>query len=262
MDKSSFVRKTAIKLARARERNTFISKIQIKKIKNVNVATNICREAERQLMWDPIGFKAGATNKNVWKKLKVPKPFFSFLYDERTYKSGSKVLFQKNLLGAELELAFKIKNEVFFYKKKITKNNVSKFILGITPAIEIVGFRQKISTIDCFSRMVSDFGLNVAFVYGKLRKYSLKKITNIKTRLINETTGQKYDGNTNVVLGNPINSLIWLLNQIKKSKMFLSFDFWVTSGSTTQIAPLRNSTKLIGIIENLGTIKIKFCKTL
>jgi len=258
MDKNSFIRETAIKLARARERNTSFSKIPFKKIKNVNVATNICREAERQLMWDPIGFKAGATNKNIWKKLKVPKPFFSFLYDERTYKSGSKVPFQKNLLGAELEVAFKIKNEVFFYNKKITKNNVSKFILGVTPAIEIVGFRQKASTIDCLGRMVSDFGLNVAFVYGKLEKYSLKKITNTKTTLINENTGQKYDGNTNVILGNPINSLIWLLNEIKKSKMFLSFDFWVTSGSTTPIVKFENQTKLIGKIKNLGKVKVKF----
>lgn len=255
---NSFIRETAIKLARARERNSFISKIPVKKIRNVNVATNICREAERQLLWDPIGFKAGATNKSVWKKLKVKKPFFSFLYDERTYKSGSKVSFQKNLLGAELEVAFKIKNEVFFYNKKITKNNVSKFILGIAPAIEIVGFRQKAGTIDCLGRMVSDFGLNVAFVFGKIKKYSLKKITNIKTTLINETTGQKYKGNTNVVLGNPLNSLIWLLNEIKKSKMFLSFDFWVTSGSTTQIVPFKKPTKFTGNIKNLGSVKVKF----
>jgi len=257
MDKDSFVRETAIKLARAREKNTFISKIPSKKIKNLNVATNICREAERQLMWDPIGFKAGATNKNVWKKLKVPKPFFSFLYDERTYKSGSKVPFQKNLLGAELEIAFKIKNEVFFYNKKITKNNVSRFILGIAPAIEIVGFRQKLSSIDCLGRMISDFGLNVAFVFGKIKKHSLKKITNTKTTLVNETTGQEYVGNTNVVLGNPINSLVWLLNEIKKSKMFLSFDFWVTSGSTTQIAPFKKTTKLTGDVENLGLVTVK-----
>jgi len=258
MDKSCFVRQTAIKLAKARERNSFISKIPVKKIRNVNVATNICREAERQLMWDPIGFKAGATNKNVWKKLKVAKPFFSLLYDERTYKSGSKVPFQNNLLGAELEVAFKIKNEVFFYNKKVTKKNVSRFILGFAPAIEIVGFRQKASTIDCLGRMVSDFGLNVAFVYGKLKKYSPKKITNMKTTLINENTGQRYHGYTNLVLGNPVNSLIWLLNEIKKSKMFLSFDFWVTSGSTTQIAPFKEPTKFTGNIKNLGLVKAKF----
>jgi 2-keto-4-pentenoate hydratase len=83
--------------------------------------------------------------------------------------------FQGNLIGAELEVAFKIKNEVFNFNKKITKSNVSKFIIGIAPAIEVVGFRQKLKAIDCLGRMISDFGLNVAFVTGKLTKYSLKK---------------------------------------------------------------------------------------
>ncbi len=232
-------------------------KFQVKKIRNINVATNICREAERQLMWDPIGFKAGATNKNVWKKLKVPKPFFSFLYDERTYKSGSKVPFQKNLLGAELEVAFKIKNEVFFYNKKITKNNVSKFILGIAPAIEIVGFRQKASTIDCLGRMVSDFGLNVAFVFGKIKKYTFKKILNIQTTLINKKQKKEYTGNTKFVLKHPINSVIWLLNRLKREKKYLSFDFWITSGTTTPIAPIKKGDLFIGSIPKLGSVITK-----
>jgi hypothetical protein len=30
-----------------------------------------------ELLWNPIGFKAGATNKSMWKKLKAKKPFFS-----------------------------------------------------------------------------------------------------------------------------------------------------------------------------------------
>ncbi len=82
---NSFIRETAIKLARARERNAFISKIPVKKIRNVNVATNICREAERQLLWDPIGFKAGATNKSMWKKLKGKKTFLFLFYMKKAH---------------------------------------------------------------------------------------------------------------------------------------------------------------------------------
>jgi len=253
-----FVRKVAIKLARAREHGTFISKIPLKKIRNLNVATSICREAERQIMWDPIGFKAGATNKSVWKKLKVPKPFFSFLYNEKTAKSGSKVTFQNNLLGAELEVAFKIKNEVFFTKNKITKKNVSRFIIGIAPALEIVGFRQKINNIDCLGRMISDFGLNVYFITGKIIKYSFKKINNIRTQIINKKNNKIFIGNTKLVLGNPLNSLIWLLNEIKKNKIYLSFDFWVTSGSTTPIVKLKCGDDIEGAIPGLGKVTAKF----
>ncbi len=96
------------------------------------------------------------------------------------------------------------KKEVFvnkfknIFNKKITKSNVSKFIIGIAPAIEVVGFRQKLKAIDCLGRMISDFGLNVAFVTGKLTKYSLKKITSIPTLLTNKTAKKDYPGNTKV----------------------------------------------------------------
>ncbi|CAN1597929.1 COG3971 2-keto-4-pentenoate hydratase [Candidatus Pelagibacterales bacterium] len=245
------------KLAHARYNRKFLPKISKSLISNPNIAAQICRHAEMELLWNPIGFKAGATNKSMWKKLKAKKPFFSYLYEESTYKNKGKMPFQSNLIGAELEVAFKIKNEVFNFNKKITKSNVSKFIIGIAPAIEVVGFRQKLKAIDCLGRMISDFGLNVAFVTGKLTKYSLKKITSIPTVLTNKTAKKDYPGNTKIVLGNPINSLIWLLNEIKNNKMFLSFDFWVTTGSTTPIVPIKKGDHFTGGIKGLGNVSLK-----
>jgi 2-keto-4-pentenoate hydratase len=245
------------KLANARYNKKFVSKISKKILSNVKLATAICRSAENELQWNPIGFKAGATNKSVWKKLKVAKPFFSYLYEESNYKNNGKMPFQKNLLGVELEVAFKIKNEVFAFNKKITKLNIKKFIIGFAPALEIVGFRQNLKSIDCLGRMISDFGLNVAFAAGKLRKYSLKKITSVSTNLTNQKTKKNYSGNTKLVLGNPINSLIWLLNEIKNNKMFLSFDFWVTTGSTTPIVPIKKGDHFTGGIKGLGNISLK-----
>ena len=244
-------------LANARYSKKFVSKISKKILNNVKLATAICRNAENELQWNPIGFKAGATNKSMWKKLKAKKPFFSYIYEESTYKNNGKMPFQKNLLGAELEVAFKIKNEVFNFNKKITKSNIGKFIIGMAPAIEVVGFRQKLKAIDCLGRMISDFGLNVAFVAGKLKKYSLKKITSVPTTLINKTAKKNYPGNTKIVLGNPINSLIWLLNEIKKNNMILSSDFWVTSGSSTPIIPIKKGDLFYGNIKGLGSVSVK-----
>ncbi len=180
------------KISEARFKRKFLPKISKSLISNPNIASQICRHAEMELLWNPIGFKAGATNKSMWKKLKAKKPFFSYLYEESTYKNNGKMPFQKNLLGAELEVAFKIKNKVFNFNKKINKSNVNKFIIGIAPAIEVVGFRQKLKAIDCLGRMISDFGLNVAFTAGKLRKYSLRKITSVPTSLTNQKTKKNY----------------------------------------------------------------------
>jgi 2-keto-4-pentenoate hydratase len=105
--------------------------------------------------------------------------------------------------------------------------------------------------------MISDFGLNVAFVTGKLTKYSLKKITSIPTVLTNKTAKKDYPGNTKIVLGNPINSLIWLLNEIRKNNMILSFDFWVTTGSSTPIIPIKKGDLFSGNIKGLGSVSLK-----
>ena len=112
------------KLSNARFRKKFINKIPPSIIQNVKTATEICRNAEMRLLWNPIGFKAGATNKAVWKKLKTSSPFFSYLYEETTYKNNTKAPFQQNLLGAELEIAFKIKNELFNFNKTMKYYNL------------------------------------------------------------------------------------------------------------------------------------------
>jgi 2-keto-4-pentenoate hydratase len=254
---SKAIETIAHKLVTARYNNKFIPKISKSLIQNPKTAAAICRKVEQELLWNPIGFKAGATNKAVWKKLKAESPFFSYLYEETTYENNSKIPLQNNLLGIELEVAFKIKNELFQYNKKITKSNVKQFIIGMAPALEIVGFRQKIKAIDCLGRMISDFGLNVAFVAGKLKKYNLKKITNVKTLLINKKNNMKYPGISSNVLGDPINSLIWLLNAIKKNQMFLSFDFWVTTGSTTAIIPMQRGDHFVGNIPGVGKVSAK-----
>jgi 2-keto-4-pentenoate hydratase len=245
------------KISEARYNKKFIPKISKSILENVNTATMICRNAENNLLWNPIGYKVGATNKSMWKKLKAKKPFFSYLYKETTYKNNGKMPFQQNLLGAELEVAFKIKNEIFDFNKKITKSNISQFIMGIAPALEIVGFRQKLKAIDCLGRMISDFGLNVAFATGKIQKYNLKKITSVPTVLTNKTTKKDYPGNTKIVLGSPINSLIWLLNEIRKNTMVLSFDFWVTTGSSTPIIPIKKGDLFSGKIKGLGSVSLK-----
>jgi 2-keto-4-pentenoate hydratase len=58
-------------------------------------------------------------------------------------------------------------------------------------------------------------------------------------------------------MGNPINSLVWLLNEIKKNNMILSFDFWVTTGSTTPIVPIKRKDSFYGNIPGVGSVGVK-----
>jgi 2-keto-4-pentenoate hydratase len=48
-----------------------------------------------------------------------------------------------------------------------------------------------------------------------------------------------------------------LLNEIKKNNMMLSFDFWVTTGSTTPIVPIKRKDSFYGNIPGVGSVAVK-----
>ena len=94
--------------------------------------------------------------------------------------------------------------------------NISKFISHMAPCIEIVVYRQRKKGITSFGDLCSDFGANVKFLVGRKTKYKKIKIENLKTIISNKKIKQKIIGNTNTVYYNPLNSLSFVLNKIRK----------------------------------------------
>ena len=140
-------------------------------------------------------------------------------------------------------------------KKFITTKNVSKYISHMAPCIEVVGYRQRKKGINSFGDLCSDFGANVKFLLGRKTKYKKIKIENLKTIISNKKIKQKIIGNTNTVYYNPLNSLSFVLNKIRKDKIYLNKNFYVFTGSTVGVVPILAKGLYIGKIENLGTVK-------
>ena len=133
--------------------------------------------------------------------------------------------------------------------------NVSRYISHMAPCIEVVGYRQRKKGIKSFGDLCSDFGANVKFLIGKKRKYKKINIGNLKTIISNKKTKQSVSGNTNTVYINPLNSLRFVLNKIKKDKINLNKDFYVFTGSTVGVVPILGKGLYIGNIEKLGSAK-------
>ena len=103
--------------------------------------------------------------------------------------------------------------------------------------------------------LCSDFGANVKFIIGQKKKYKKFNISNLKTKIYNKKTNQSVNGNTNTVFINPLNSLRFVLNKIQKDKLNLNKDFWVFTGSTVGVVPIKNKGLYIGKIDKLGSVK-------
>jgi len=247
---------TSDKLVKAFLNNNIISSIPnkfSKKLENANKFRKLC---ESKIDEPIIGFKVGGTAIPMMKKLNEKEPFYASIYKRNFLSSGKKVKINKSILGIELEVCYLIKKDFFNYKGQVTKKNISKFISHMLPCIEIVGYRQRKKGIKSFGDLSSDFGANVKFLIGKKIRYKKIGIENLKTNISNKKIGHSTNGNTNTVLINPLNSLRFVLNKIKKDKIKLNKDFYVFTGSTVGVVPILGKGLYIGKIKKLGIVKV------
>tara|TARA_A100001011_G_C14235027_1_gene810593 strand:- start:592 stop:1371 length:780 start_codon:yes stop_codon:yes gene_type:complete len=257
MKKLKLIDKISNKLVKAFLNNKIIAPIPLKFSKNINQAEKLRRLCESKIKKPVIGFKAGGTAFPVLKKLGEKEPFYSAVYKHNFIKSGKNVKTNKYTLGIELEVCYYIKKNFFLYKKPITNKNISSFILQIAPCIEVVGYRQRKKGIKYLGDLSSDFGANVKFLIGQRKKFKKINIGNLKTNILNKKINQLVNGNTNTVLINPLNSLKFVLNKLKKDKNKLNKNFYVFTGSTVGVVPILGKGTYKGHIEKLGSVKAK-----
>ncbi len=252
----TLIEKTSDNLVKAFLKNKIIAPIPSKFTKKINEAQKLRKLCESKINKPVIGFKAAGTGIPLIKKLKEKEPFYASVYKRNFIRSGQRVKINKSTLGIELEVCYLIKKSFFSSKGKITIRNVVKYISHQAACIEIVGYRQRKKGITSFGDLCSDFGANVKFLVGIKRKYKNIKIGNLKTNISNKKNNQSVDGNTNAVYINPLNSLRFVLNKLKKDKMSLNKNFWVFTGSTVGVVPIKSKGLYIGKIDKLGSVKV------
>tara|TARA_B110000003_G_scaffold224563_1_gene225141 strand:- start:478 stop:1254 length:777 start_codon:yes stop_codon:yes gene_type:complete len=244
-------------LVKAFLKNKIIAPIPSQYTKKLSEAQKLRKLCESKINKPILGFKAAGTGIPVLKKLKEKEPFYATIYTHNVLKNKKSVKINKFTMGIELEVGYLINKSFFNLKKNITKKSIKKYIIYMFPCIEVVGYRQKKKGITSLGDLCSDFGANVKFVIGTKKKYKSLKINNLKTNISNKTSSQSVDGNTNSVYIDPLNSLKFVLNKLKKDKIKLNKNFCVFTGSTVGIVPILSKGFYSGKIEKLGTVKVK-----
>ena len=123
--------------------NKIISPLPKKFTKKISEAQKFRKLCESKINKPISGFKAAGTGIPVLKKLNEKEPFYATVYEHNVLKNKSIVKINKFTMGIELEVCYLIKKKFFNFKKKVTKNNIKRFISHIAPCIEVVGYRQK-----------------------------------------------------------------------------------------------------------------------
>ena len=249
--------KLADKLVNAFLKNKIIKPLPLKYTKKISEAQKFRKLCESKIKKPIIGFKAAGTGIPVLKKLKEKEPFYASVYKHNVLKNNQTVKINKYTMGIELEVCYLIKNSFFDFKVKINKNNIKKFISHIAPCIEVVGYRQKKKGIKSLGDLCSDFGANIKFIIGTNKKFKNQNIKNLQTNISNTKIKQSVNGNTNTVYINPMNSLRFVLSKLQKDKVKHDNDFYVFTGSTVGVVPIKGKGIYKGKINKLGTVKTK-----
>ncbi len=247
--------KISDKLVNAFVKNKIISAIPSKFSKKLDEADKFRKLCESKIKDPIIGFKAGGTAIPLMKKLKEKEPFVASVFSKNFIKSGKKVKINKSTLGIELEVCYLIKKSFFSSKGKFTNTNIIKYISHMAPCIEVVGYRQKKKGISSFGDLSSDFGGNIKFLIGQKKKFKKINFGNLQTNISNKKSNKSVNGNTNAVYINPINSLRFILNKVKKDKINLNKNFYVFTGSTVGVVPIIKKGIYSGKIEKIGSVK-------
>ena len=253
--KKTLLESTADKLVDAFISGKIIAPIPTKFTKKLGEAQKLRKLCESKVKDPIIGFKAAGTGFPVMKKLKEKEPFYAAIFKKNFLKSGQKVKINKSTFGIELEVCYLIKQSFFSSKGSITIKSVTKYISHMAPCIEVIGYRQRKKGITSFGDLCSDFGANFKFLIGQKKKYKRINIGNLKTVISNKKINQSVSGNTNTVYMNPLNSLRFVLDKLKKDKINLNKDFYVFTGSTVGVVPILGKGVYVGKIEKLGIVK-------
>ena len=247
----------AKKLVAAFLKNKIIAPIPTRYTKKLSEAQKLRKLCESKIKKPIIGFKAAGTGIPVLKKLKEKEPFYASVYKHNFLKNNKNVKINKYTMGIELEVCYLIKKNFFDFNKNITKKNIKKYITHIAPCIEVVGYRQRKKGIKTLGDLCSDFGANVKFVIGPKKKFNNMKVNNLKTNISNNKINQSVSGNTNTVYIDPLNSLRFVLQKLKKDNIRLNENFYVFTGSSVGVVPIQGKGTYIGKVEKLGSVKAK-----
>jgi len=206
-----------------------------------------------------IGKKIGCTNEDAKKQLNITESFFGNLFSKDISKSNctikSKHFFSPYI---EPEFSFVMNNELSISNAPYKNEDVYKFISCVLPSIELVDSRYKDWTSIGVYNLVADNAVHAHWVYGNsYNNFEVFNLNNHKVTLyINDNEIVK--GNSSKVLGNPINSLTWLINNLAKQGKTLKKNSYVSTGTCTQAIAISKGDRIRADFGKLGIVNFSY----
>ncbi|PZX02949.1 2-keto-4-pentenoate hydratase [Psychrobacillus insolitus] len=204
------------------------------------------------------GLKIGLTSKVMQEMLNVHTPDYGFILDT--------MIFQENIaIDTERFIQPKVEFEIAFVFKEalkgpnVTIQDVIDATDYVVPSIEIIDSRIEDWRIK-FEDTVADNGSSAGAVLGT-RKTQLSNIDIANIGMTVYKNDECIDKATSdAVLGNPLNAVVWLANEVSSYDISIQPGMFVLSGALSKALPFTNGDHFKADFGKLGEVSISFQK--
>lgn len=198
-----------------------------------------------------VGYKLGFTSKAKMEQMGVHDVIWGQLTDSMHIENGGVLDFSKFIHPrAEPEIAFRVSKKI---DTALTMDNVGEYFDGVAGAIEIIDSRYekfKFSLED----VVADNCSSSAYVVGKW--FDPKTSINDLSITLNINDETRKEGNSNAILGNPIESLLEMSKMSLKYGEAIEVGSLILAGAATSAEYLKSGDVIQAVFKTLGSVNL------
>lgn len=205
------------------------------------------------------GLKIGLTSKAMQEMLKVYKPDYGFILDEMIYKEQQGISLESFIQPkAEFEIAFVFDKQL--KGPNVTVQDVIKSTAYVVPAVEIIDSRIENWKIQ-YADTVADNGSSAGAILGEKHTQltEIEDITNIEMTLYKNSELLER-ATSAAVLGNPLNAVVWLANEVSHYGVTIEPGMFVLSGALSKAVEFKAGDAFEADFGVLGKVSVTFAK--
>ncbi|MEL6965923.1 MAG: fumarylacetoacetate hydrolase family protein [Pseudomonadota bacterium] len=205
-----------------------------------------------------VGWKVGATNAAAQAGFGLDGPFYGPIVEAVVMRSGSDLKKTPCVGAVEPEYAFKLKRAYPAPGEEVSLETLKDAVDTVHIAIEVIGRALGHQDFANGIGVTMDFGGNVAFVVGpEVADWPHQDLvgTAVTAMVDGETVGT---GNGEPVMGDPINSVLWLAQNLAAVGQQIEAGEWISTGTCTAPVPGEAGKTVSARFGTFGEVSVNF----
>ena len=204
----------------------------------------------------PAGYKIGLTSEAIRTMYNVDQPISGVIFDSTVHRAPARIAFADYMhLGIEFELAVEVGEAFAPEDGPFTPDDVRARVAACMPAFELIEDRNAdFANLDVLSCIMDNAWCGGVVLGPRCTEWHSLDLAHTPASLtVNDEPPEP--AVTGAAMGNPLNSLLWLANQLAARGCALDAGMIVMTGSTLATRFPAAGDRFVYEIEGLGRVE-------